>query len=128
MSDLLDGVGAPVAWYGLLNSADWVTTEYALGAGAGERNEHGQTFERRLILKSGATLALTGADLVLQRIERRYVVVQRPGFMPERRKTTIAKVAGVGKWTLRGLALAHYARVAIQNKRVGDDLRNKGAK
>jgi len=127
VSDLLD-IAVPVAVFAGGNLADAATTEYALCVGAGERNPYGQSLGGRLLLKTGGTLALVGADRVLQKIERRYVVVDRPGFMPERRRATVAKLASVGKWLLRGAAAAHYARLAIQNKRVGDDLRNKGAK
>lgn len=110
------------------NAADLASTEYAREHGAAEANPYGQRYGHRLMLKSGATLALTGADLVLQKIERRYVVVDRPGYFPERRKTTTAKAATAAKWTLRGVALAYYAQLAWKNKRVGDDLRNGGVK
>ncbi len=131
MSDLL----TPAIVFGGGNAADLLSTEYAREHGAREGNPLGQEYGHRLLLKSGATLALTGADLVLQKVERRYVVVARPGFMPERRKTTLAKAATVSKWTMRGVAAAYYAQLAIRNTKVGTeaherarDLSNGGAR
>jgi len=119
MSDLL----TPAAVYGFGNAADLVTTEVALSNGARELNPWGQDNRARVGLKLGATFALTGADLVLQKIERRYVIVDRGGFVFERRKPTVAKVAAVAKWTLRGLAAAYYAQLAIRNAQVADQMR-----
>lgn len=116
MSEAVDTAVA-VAVFAGGNAADLLTTESALDAGARERNPFGQTRDNRLALKLGSTLALTGADLVLQKIERRYVRVDDP-WRQERRRPLISKLATVGKWTLRGVAAAWYTKVAINNARV----------
>lgn len=115
----------PIAVYSAGNAADYWSTEISLEAGSREANPFGQERAHRLLLKSGSVLVLTGADLVLQKVERRYVVVDRPGFMPERRRTATAKAARVSKWVLRGAAAAYYASVALHNKRVADELRSQ---
>lgn len=120
MTDLL----TPAAVYGLGNAADLATTEIALSNGAREQNPWGQDNHGRVGLKLGATFALTGADLVLQKIERRVVVVDR-GYVLERRKAPIAKAATVAKWTLRGLAAAYYAHVAIRNAQVNERMEGR---
>jgi hypothetical protein len=119
MSELI----APVAIYGLGNAADLWTTEDALSHGARELNPLGQDNSDRLALKLGSTFALLGADLALQKIERRYVVVNRGGFVLERRKPTVAKLATGAKWALRGLAAAYYAQLAIKNAKVAREMR-----
>lgn len=123
MTDFLADRVAPAAVILGGNAADLWTTERALAVGAGERNPHGQTFQGRLTLKALSVVALGGADLALQKVERRRVVVL--GHQgPERRKPFLAHVATAGKWALRAGAAAHFARTAWGNRRV--ELEMKG--
>lgn len=124
MTDFLADRVTPALVFGGGNLADGITTERALSVGARETNVFGQSFEGRLTLRALSLVVLSGTDLVLQKAERRRVVVLgRSG--PERRKPFTAKLATGVKWGVRVGAAAHFARVAWGNRRTELEMRGQ---